>query len=75
VKDGVRRANSGLNLDQLKQDETIGIGYGVERRADRRVVGRRRGPRLTLTVDATGNPRIEFLDDKGLVTQRLPPGK
>src|SRR5580765_7118070 len=27
VKDGVRRANSGLNLDQLKQDQTIGIGY------------------------------------------------
>ena len=30
---------------------------------------------LTLTVDANGNPRIEFLDDKGQVTQRLPQGK
>jgi hypothetical protein len=29
-------------------------------------------PRLTLTVDATGNPRIEFLDATGKVVSRLP---
>jgi len=29
-------------------------------------------PRLTLTVDADGNPRIEFLDDQGKVVTRLP---
>jgi hypothetical protein len=29
-------------------------------------------PRLTLTVDATGNPRIEFLDAEGKVLSRLP---
>jgi hypothetical protein len=29
-------------------------------------------PRLTLTVDAAGNPRIEFLDETGKVTDRLP---
>jgi hypothetical protein len=29
-------------------------------------------PRLTLTVDADGNPRIEFLDDQGKVVSRLP---
>ena len=29
-------------------------------------------PRLTLTVDAAGNPRIEFLDENGRVTSRLP---
>lgn len=29
-------------------------------------------PRLTLTVDADGNPRIEFLDDAGKVVSRLP---
>jgi hypothetical protein len=29
-------------------------------------------PRLTLTVDAGGNPRIEFLDENGKVTARLP---
>jgi len=29
-------------------------------------------PRLTLTVDATGNPRIEFLDENGKVTARIP---
>lgn len=29
-------------------------------------------PRLTLTVDAAGNPRIEFLDENGSVIARLP---
>lgn len=29
-------------------------------------------PRLTLTVDAAGNPRIEFLDESGKVTDRIP---
>jgi hypothetical protein len=29
-------------------------------------------PRLTLTVDAAGNPRIEFLDDAGKVIARIP---
>ena len=29
-------------------------------------------PRLTLMVDATGNPRIEFLDENGKVVARIP---
>jgi hypothetical protein len=29
-------------------------------------------PRLNITVDATGNPRIEFLDEQGKVVARLP---
>jgi len=29
-------------------------------------------PRLTLTVDAAGNPRIEFLDETGKVVARIP---
>jgi hypothetical protein len=29
-------------------------------------------PRLNITVDATGNPRIEFLDAKGTVIAKLP---
>lgn len=29
-------------------------------------------PRLTIAVDATGNPRIEFLDEAGKVVARLP---
>jgi hypothetical protein len=134
AKGGSRRASSGLNLDQLKGDQTIGMGYRevdgqrlaafqvwdpsdvslgaaidkinaanattdpVRREAllreaeavapprPRRIfVGKTEdhsasvalsdgqgNPRLKLTVDANGNPRIEFLDDKGQVTQRLP---
>jgi hypothetical protein len=29
-------------------------------------------PRLTMTVDAAGNPRIEFLDENGKVVTRIP---
>ena len=32
-------------------------------------------PRLTLVVDATGNPRIEFLDQQGKVVARVPQNK
>jgi hypothetical protein len=137
LKHGVRRANSGLNLDQLKQDQTIGIGYDESNEAptaglrvwdrsdqplsdlikrlnaaraiadpaqqqaavaaarasqspgrERVFVGKNRDraasvalsdangtPRLRLVVDASGNPRIEFFDDKGQITQQLPQGR
>jgi hypothetical protein len=29
--------------------------------------------RLKMIVDAAGNPRIEFLDQKGTVVSRIPP--
>ncbi|OLC40299.1 MAG: hypothetical protein AUH43_26615 [Acidobacteria bacterium 13_1_40CM_65_14] len=134
VKDGARNASSGLNLDQLKQDQTIGFGYsesngrktaafqvwdppdanlgelidklnaanqiqdaarraaavqaardGFPPRPRRVLVGKTADraatvslsdasgkPRLNLTVDADGNPRIESLDENGKVIQRWP---
>jgi len=133
-QNGTRRADSGLMLDQLKQDQTIGMSYSegggrrtagfqvwdrpdshlselieklnaankIDDRATRdaelakirasaqpgprRVfVGKNADkaatvsladangkPRLTLTVDPSGNPRIEFLDENGKVTDRIP---
>jgi hypothetical protein len=134
LKDGARNAASSLNLDQLKQDQTVGIGYSESRgqrtaglqvwdppdrpisdlieqlnaanaiqdaarreaavktardafppRPRRVFVGKRPDrsaivsladadghERLNMTVDAGGNPRIEFLDAAGKVVQRLP---
>jgi hypothetical protein len=51
------------------------VGKDVDRSASVALSDAAGTPRLKLTVDANGNPRIEFLDDKGQVTQRLPQGK
>ena len=137
VKDGDRTASALLAFDQLKQDQTIGIGYSeangqrtaglqvwdrsdtplselveklnaanalqdpAEREAavkaaragapagPRRVFAGKNAdrsaavvladaagkPRLTLRVDASGNPAIEFLDGDGHVVEHLPRSK
>ena len=51
------------------------VGKDVDRSASVALSDAAGTPRLKLTVDAGGNPRIEFLDDKGQVVQRLPQGK
>jgi len=51
------------------------VGKDVDRSASIALSDAAGTPRLKLTVDAGGNPRIEFLDDKGQVVQRLPQGK
>ncbi len=133
-RNGARSAHAQLTLDQLDQDQTIGIGYQENdgarsaalqvwdrsetplrdlvsqlnaanriedpaRRAAAVAEARRNAPaaprrvfvgkdtdrsarvtladgngkpRLNLTVDAEGNPRIEFLDANGKVTAPLP---
>lgn len=52
-----RRLFAGKNLDR---SATIALSDAAGK------------PRLTLTVDAAGNPRIEFLDETGKVVSRLP---
>jgi hypothetical protein len=51
------------------------VGKDVDRSASVALSDADGKPRLKLTVDANGNPRIEFLDDTGKVTQRLPERK
>ena len=50
------------------------VGTNAERAATVTLADANGKPRLTLTVDPAGNPRIEFLDDNGTVTTRLPGG-
>ena len=48
------------------------VGKNGERAATVSLADANGKPRLTLTVDAAGNPRIEFLDEAGKVVSRLP---
>jgi hypothetical protein len=48
------------------------VGKNAERAALVALSDANGRPRLTMTVDATGNPRLEFLDEAGKVIARLP---
>jgi hypothetical protein len=51
------------------------VGKNAERAATVSLADADGKPRLTLTVDAGGNPRIEFLDQQGKIVARLPHDK
>jgi hypothetical protein len=48
------------------------VGKNAEKAATIALADANGKPRLTLTVDAAGNPRIESLDENGKVVQRWP---
>jgi hypothetical protein len=50
------------------------VGKTADRAANVSLADANGKPRLTLTVDATGNPRIEFLDENGRIVDRMPQG-
>jgi hypothetical protein len=50
------------------------VGKNADRAASVSLADANGKPRLTLTVDASGNPRIEFLDENGKIVERLPQG-
>jgi hypothetical protein len=50
------------------------VGKNADRAASVSLADANGKPRLTLTVDASGNPRIEFLDEHGKIVERLPQG-
>jgi hypothetical protein len=50
----------------------IFVGKNADRAATVSLADADGKPRLTLTVDAAGNPRIEFLDANGTVVSRMP---
>lgn len=50
------------------------VGKTADRAASVSLADANGKPRLTLTVDATGSPRIEFLDENGKIVDRMPQG-
>ena len=48
------------------------VGKNADKAATVSLADENGKPRLTLTVDPNGNPRIEFLDEAGKVTDRIP---
>jgi hypothetical protein len=50
------------------------VGKTADRSANISLADANGKPRLTLTVDATGSPRIEFLDENGKIVDRMPQG-
>jgi hypothetical protein len=50
------------------------VGKTADRAANVSLADANGKPRLTLTVDATGSPRIEFLDENGKIVDRMPQG-
>jgi hypothetical protein len=50
------------------------VGKTADRAANVSLADANGKPRLTLTVDATGSPRIEFLDENGKIIDRMPQG-
>ena len=50
------------------------VGKTADRTASVSLADAAGKPRLTLTVDATGSPRIEFLDENGKIVDRMPQG-
>jgi hypothetical protein len=50
------------------------VGKTADRAASVSLADANGKPRLTLTVDATGRPRIELLDENGKIVDRMPQG-
>ena len=51
------------------------VGKNADRAATVSLADANGRPRLRMTVEATGNPRIEFLDESGQVVARIPGGQ
>ncbi len=72
LPDGAEKAKAAKNLQEAAASPTR-ITVGKSDRAALIMLADGKGrPRIRITVDATGDPRMEFLDENGRVIQRLP---
>jgi hypothetical protein len=75
MPDGPDKAAAVKRLEQAGGTATRVVVGTSDTKAAVVVLADARGrPRLRLTVEASGDPRLEFLDETGKVTHRLPPG-
>ena len=74
IQDPARRAAAEADARNRapKAAQRVFVGKETDRSAHASLADANGKPRLNLTVDAAGNPRIEFLDESGQVTARLP---
>jgi ABC-type amino acid transport substrate-binding protein len=77
IQDATERAKAlaAIRAEAPPGPRRVFVGKNTDRTALVSLSDAEGRPRLTIAVDAAGNPRIEFLDEAGTVTARLPAGK
>jgi hypothetical protein len=77
IQDATERAKAlaAIRAEAPPGPRRVFVGKNTDRTALVSLADAEGRPRLTIAVDAAGNPRIEFLDEAGTVTARLPAGK
>ena len=66
------KANADVRANAPPGPRRLFVGKTTDKAATVVLADANGRPRLTLTVDAAGNPRIEFLDETGKVLTRIP---
>lgn len=74
-RDGRDKAIAAIRAAAPPAPRRVFVGKNPDRAATVSLADGNGKPRLTLTVDPAGNPRIEFLDEAGKVVSRVPANK
>jgi hypothetical protein len=74
MPDGPEKAEAVKKLEQAGGSATrVVVGKSDTKAAIVMLADAKGRPRIRLTVEASGDPRLEFLDENGKLTHRLPP--
>jgi hypothetical protein len=74
MPEGPEKQEATRKLEEAMRSPTrVVVGKGGKKEAVVMLADAQGRPRIHLAVDATGDPRLEFLDENGKVFHRLPP--